>query len=258
MGQYMTLVNVDAQEFVQPPGPMKPVERLTSPVAPILLNMLVMDPQTPLDGCPGLPDAVPNDHPLVLENKEKILKREAERDTDRRSIYLDSEDNIREEQLTRVAKSHLLIGEAFDHIGTWVGDEVFWVGDYSARDPNPYNQTKPTCKVSIVTGPQEGLVVEKNGTGMPVVEGSWNRSDIIHAHEDKDTTEVGDIIEIKSSYCKDENLEQDAYGRITSIDNEWTNITSGVLSELEMILGDWLRGQFDNRRTTPDFLQTEA
>lgn len=234
MGQYFQFVNVDRKETVHPPGGMKAIERLTSPVTMALLGYLLLD--GPNDGTAFLRDADPDDPNLteaIAELKERERQCEAERDTT--SPYRNDDGSWNEHDVASIAASYAHIADTHDYAGRWAGDDVRMVGDYA--ESGYYRM------------PQKGEVTAEYRTGETVtyvarypspvrVDGDWTErrdtrldGDPIH----------GDIVRIPTEVAR-ESDHDDHYAYFRSFEpNDWTDITEGALEEFTDFVGeDWV------------------
>lgn len=143
--------------------------------------------------------------------------------------------------------------ESFDFYGRWAGDDVRLVGDYA--DGNLYSRPDPTVTVAPLTDPSkvrydsdtttasdpesitEPRRYERHGSPIPVLKGSWNNIRCDHKtpgsdHPDADLT-PGTFVRMRASQYDD--LDDDTYGVVMSITNDWTDVTAGIEREAQLV-----------------------
>lgn len=239
MGQYFKLVNPDREEYVDLPGPMKAIERLTNPIATAALGFLLLE--GPQDGTAFLANADPDD-PQLQDGISDVKAREgeSERKRDRKSVYRkrdpetrDRTDEWDEHKIARVAASDLAIDEANDYAGRWAGDDVRLVGDYA--DNNLYGAMYGT----VVAETDDGETVEYDGSHpnreVPCRAGTdcCDTPGRAEAHHYREDAEPGDSIGLRSADC-----EADFGTFLRYEKNGWADITEGLMAELEGFVGE--------------------
>lgn len=248
MGQYFKLVNPDRKEYVTLPGPMKAIERLTNHHAMAAVGYLLL--QGPQDGTAFThmnadPDDWDYDRNERLAEKGEMMLLDKERweNEPERTAY----------QAGRVYQSHKDIAEANDYAGRWAGDTPVLVGDYD--DSGLYGATRPKALVEL-----DGTTYVVEYVEGPIVESSIKDPNNVHTAKNRDL-ETGDTVSVKATNLPDAVLKQDSVevvgGRQTDHrgeprvyakfvewdDGDWTNITEGLMVELDEFLGDYDFGE---------------
>lgn len=170
MGQYFKLVCPSRNEYVNLPGLMKAIERMTNPTAMGMIGYLLLE--GPLDGT-AFPYQFDKEDPIAQEAIEKFIERETELEEKNYERYLtgerdyvklmfeneygytpDEDDetfqemcrersrstyrkenlNWDREQMKAAALAGFEINEVFDYAGRWAGEDVRLVGDYAEND----------------------------------------------------------------------------------------------------------------------------
>jgi len=130
-----------------------------------------------------------------------------------------------------------------EYAGRWAGDDVRLVGDYADND--------------LYSAPNPDWVYENRDTGekftqyatasAPIKEASLRRTDIHHSVVDRDV-ENGDLCQVTHPETGDQVY---AY-RVRVCDNEWTDITDGLLEEFASFVGEeWLESN-GSGKLSPD------
>lgn len=238
-------------ESVELPGPMKPIERVTNPAAMAPIGYLLLE--GPVDGTsfsyrtdlPGI------DEQQLQQDIDEYIEREQAYvdDTDRheQSLYQNDDGSWDRDKIRPVVAAGYDISEAMAYAGRWAGDDVRLVGDYADND--------------LYSAPQPEWVYEHRDTGdqfqtyatasAPIQKSSIQRDGINHSILDRDV-ENGDLCEVSHPETGDRVY---AY-RVDVVDNEWTDITDGLLAEFASFVGeDWLEAN-GSGKLSPDLVLT--
>jgi hypothetical protein len=276
-GQYFKVVNESRNEYLEPPGLMKAIERVTDGTAMGLIGYLLLE--GPMDGT-VLYRAV-DDEDRIEQAIEAYLEQEYEREreiffdldegqlqrrVDRRSEpWMDEQDlaKLRAEQLAemaasiyrdddfeldpddrqleRVALSSDQISEALEYAGRWAGDEITMIGDYADRDL--YHNADGILTYETPDGEIEEVKKPHPRREEP------HEGDMTARVYDE-LAEPGDTIRIDNEFCTFIGYEE----------QEWTDITDGVCREFARLVGDErLQEQYEHRRSgVPDAFDVDA
>jgi len=246
MGQYFQLRNVSRTESVELPGPMKAIERVTNPAAMGLIGYLLFE--GPIDGTgvgrTGLPAIDDTEFEQSIDaHIEREASRVAESEHREQSVYQNDDGSWQRDKVRRVVAAGYDISEGTEYAGRWAGDDVRLVGDYADND--------------LYSAPNPDWVYENRDTGekftqyatasAPIKEASLRRTDIHHSVVDRDV-ENGDLCQVTHPETGDQVY---AY-RVRVCDNEWTDITDGLLEEFASFVGEeWLESN-GSGKLSPD------
>jgi|APHM01.1.fsa_nt_gi hypothetical protein len=246
MGQYFKFVNPDREEFIQLPGGMKLIERITDPAAMAIVGFMLFE--GPCDGTHlgSLSDNL-NIEPVELQQKvdEQIIEeKERTSDKDYTSIYYDEETTSWErDKLRRVVVAGYDIDEALDYCGRWAGDSIRLVGDYA--DNGLYGEARTKCRYRRADGSE---FTGYSGTG-PLVNRSPGEFDgsFKLAH---DEITHGDTVAITDPETN-ERICAEYIGEAT---NQWTDITDPMLEEMHVVTGNsWFLDNIADAYRTREF-----
>jgi len=240
IGQYFALRNTSRNEYVELPGLMKVIERVTNPAAMAPIGYLLLE--GPVDGTSF---SYRTDLPSISEQElqqaiDEYIHREQEyceeHDLDQ-SVYQDDDGAWQRDKIRRVVAAGYQISEAMEYAGRWAGDDVRLVGDYADNDlysaPNP-DWVYEHCD----TGEQFTQYATASG---PIVESSLDRDDIEHSTR-QDAIEPGDLCQVKHPDSGDRVYAYFSH----ELDTEWTDITDGLLEEFaSFVPGYWLEENED-------------
>lgn len=240
MGQYFKLINLTKHEFVELPGPMKAIERITNPVAMGMFGYLMLE--GPLDGTSFVYEADPDDP--KLENKIQRRKNKAESEKEKYFFerYMNDDGSWNEQVIAQHVAASEAIADMKEYAGRWAGDNVSLVGDYS--ETGHYNTAN-----EIWTYDYGGTLFNAPATSVgPIKEDSIERDDIDHTFEIRDIEE-GDWVEV----VHPEKGER-VYALFVGVaESKWTDITDGLTDEFIDFVGDgWVDQYTDVSKLRPD------
>lgn len=243
MGQYFKLVNSSRKEWVDLPGGMKAIERVSDAVPMGMIGYLLLD--GPGDGTAFLRFADPDD-PKLDEQKSVIVERELEHEASQlnyTSMYRDDDGEWDESMIARTAAAHLELTELMEYAGRWAGDDVRLVGDYD--DSGLYQDCKGTVVVE-----HDGTEYEYGGDHPKKVTVRDN-GNVGHTRLN---AKPGDQVRV---YGNDDLEEQDVETAtfVRHEEGEYTDITDGLIEEFTNFVGkDWIENHGKESILRPDMV----
>lgn len=246
MGQYFKLVNPERKEFVDLPGGMKAIERVTNPIAMGMVGYLLLE--GPCDGTAFTYRFGDESDPLVNEAINAWIEREIEyeKKQDYTSMCRDDNGEWKMDDVRRIAVAGLNITHVCDYAGRWAGDDVRLVGDYADNDL--YSDTNESW-----TYEYEGEQFTTYATSSaPIVPTSIERDDIMHSTENRDV-ETGDLCHVRHP-----DTDERVYAHFVEVaESVWTNITEGLKQEFAQFVGEeWLENNGGAGILRPDAVIT--
>ena len=288
MGQYFQYFNLDMKEYVDLPGGMKAIERVSNPVAMGVVGYLLL--QGPQDGTKFLYDADPEDERLQ-EGINERMEREADLEVDSatdpkrweryferatsnaelgdtrddvkrdaaemmagscRSVYRDRETyEWDRKSIARTVAAGFDIDEFNIYAGRWAGDRVALIGDYD--DSGTYSERYGT----IVAEDSNGEEIEWTGGHPRKVIPCWEGTDCCDdpgqyvSHHVREDAQMGDWVRAPSR----DDVDDDFVQFIRYIEGDWTNITEHVTAEFAEFVGEeWLEAQDSAGLLRPDMI----
>lgn len=242
MGQYYQYFNRDREEFVQLPGGMKDIERVTNPLPMGIVGYLLFE--GPCDGgrFTGMAaERIDDDDPRIDEYIDREHAQNADRD--RTSVYYDDDaDEWDRAQIARSVGAGEAISDIFEYAGRWAGDAVSLTGDYADNDlyDKQYGRVvaqRPDGSMTSWEGGHPNYAEPGNRTL------GGGRSTRIHRRE----AEPGETIENRG----DGDAEFVEFVRYES--GEWTDITDGVITEfIEFVGEEWVEDKWGGERLLED------
>lgn len=250
MGQYVKLVNVDREEFVNLPGPMKAIERMTNPIAMGMLGFLLLE--GPQDGT-VFPTRTSGSLVTEAEIDDYIdTERERHADSDHDSVYQNDDGSWQRDSIERTLAASNDIDEANDYAGRWAGDDVRLVGDYAEN--GLYSAMYGTI-VGEVDGQEYTWTGPHPDRLVPCRPGNdcCDNPGHCHSHHPMDDSEAepGDMIRAPSR----SDVDADFAEFVAYQTNEWTNITDGLATEFAEFVGeDWMESVDETGMLSPDMV----
>jgi len=211
MSQYFAIVNVDANEYVRPPGPSGARETVTNSQATGLLAYLMLE--GPCDGTqfhrladeddPEIQAAIEERIRAEIEREERRFEEYLAADPDEwpwklsdapdpqiektqdvrsfarnqaRSTYKDDDGHWDRNALFGVVVANFDINEIADYAGRWATDEIRIVGDYAER-----SSATPSSDVDVVDeGNAESLAERRDSAESTASTQDYATSDLYH------------------------------------------------------------------------------
>jgi hypothetical protein len=237
---------------------MKDIERCTSIQAMGPIGYLLL--QGPVDGTPGFRrmtdeaklEELGLEHRIdeYIENEIESIENSSYKDNIADSRHY-NEDN---EEWNRDSIASILgigtISEAFEYAGRWAGDSVVLVGDYD--ESGLYNEPHPNAVVRLDNGQ---LVTMKNsGHPSKVIPKPTNGTNASTSYTDtRENAGPGDTVKLRRR-AQPEGSDAEFAEFVELEENEWTDITDGLLDEFARFVGpEWLEEQ-TNGRLSPDMV----
>lgn len=242
MGQYFQVRNLSRKESVKLPGGMKAVERVTDIAAMGPIGYLLLE--GPIDGTSFArtieQEEIPDEDIQARIDQELAQLEEADYyDSKDDLVYYDEDaDDWDYDSIVRVVAAGYQIDEFFEYAGSWAGDEITLVGDYADNDL--YKEPRADAVVKTPDGTEHTL--ENWGRPRKVI--PCGPDENCTARLPGEDAEPGETMQLPSSLDVDDQFAE----FVRMEDNEWTDITDGLLAEFAEFVGpEWLEEQTNGR-----------
>lgn len=159
-------------------------------------------------------------------------------------------------QLAFTLYDHDAPEDYYDYYGRWAGEDVRLVGDYD--ESGLYDEPKPDLEIAPLSNPNmirldkasttapdpdsvtEDWTVTLDYARPPVIKGSWNEGrhdcSVPGKNHPDAGLQVGSYVELRPG--DDDRIEHQTYGVVMAIENDWTNITDGVMEEFQVLVDE--------------------
>lgn len=288
MGQYHRLVNASTQEYVELPGLVKAIERITNPVAMGMVGYLLLE--GPLDGTGPLlgmateRDLVDIDDGIASyierekEIEDKCFQEDLEDPPDYRIRIFERETGLdfsssegkatngeefekfcrkrsrsiyRKENLNWDRKKIARVVMAGLQINEGLEYAGRWAGDevYLSGDYSDLGYYQETKETWRYEHQGEEFVTYATAS-CPIIPSSIEREDIVHSVRDREP-EPGDLAQVRKP-----GTDERVYAHYLGVEpGTWENITDGLTEEFVSIVGsDWIEGHDQAGIMAPDMV----
>jgi hypothetical protein len=255
MGQYFKFVNPDREEWIELPGAMKLIERVTDGAAMSIVGYMLFD--GPCDGTvltrnehyPGIDEVEMQRE--VDEFIEGEIDMQDSFDGDITTVYYDDDAaEWNRDKIRPVVVAGYEISDAMEYCGRWAGEDVRLAGDYA--DNGLYGEAKQKCQLQRADGT---VFTANKGTG-PVEdkEPGDDTSGRVSFNFGDDVTR-GDVMLVNDPATNEQIFAE----YIGVAEQQWTNITDDMLAEMRHVVGDsWFTDTIASRYRHRDFDEVDT